>query len=105
MWSVGCILAEMLTGKPLFTSRSSFDQLLVIFRVMGTPDEETWPGVTGFKHYTQQLPMWKPVSLPNLFPACSVECVDLLGQLLSLDPAKRLSAKQALAHPFFNENN
>ncbi|KAG7866989.1 hypothetical protein KL918_003184 [Ogataea parapolymorpha] len=46
MWSAGCIMAEMFTGKPLFPGSSNEDQLLKIFRIMGTPNERTWPAAT-----------------------------------------------------------
>lgn len=46
IWSIGCIFAEMVTKRPLFTGDSEVDQLYRIFRVLGTPNEEIWPGVT-----------------------------------------------------------
>ena len=49
MWSAGCILAEMARKVPLFPGDSELQQLLHIFRLLGTPNEETWPGVTRLK--------------------------------------------------------
>lgn len=57
MWGVGCIFVEMITGMPTFPGiRDTFDQLDKIFKLLGTPIEETWPGVT-------HLPSYKPHKL------------------------------------------
>jgi len=52
IWSIGCIFAEMMNGKPLFPGNSEQDQLKKIFKLMGTPDPEKWPGLA-------QLHGWK----------------------------------------------
>lgn len=53
MWSTGCIFAEMLTGKALFPGKNNEDQLLKIFKIMGTPTEESWPGyVSLLSHFS-----------------------------------------------------
>lgn len=52
IWSVGCIFAELLNGKPLFTGSSNKDQLKRIFRAMGTPTEESWPGVSQLPEFS-----------------------------------------------------
>lgn len=52
MWGVGCIFVEMVTGMPTFPGiRDTYDQLDKIFKLLGTPTEETWPGVTHFPGY------------------------------------------------------
>jgi serine/threonine protein kinase len=51
MWSVGCIFAEMVTRRPLFPGDSEIDELFKIFRALGTPTEEMWPGVTSLPDY------------------------------------------------------
>ena len=45
IWSVGTVVSEMATGRPLFPGDSEIDQLLKIFKVRGTPNEDVWPGV------------------------------------------------------------
>lgn len=107
MWSVGCILAEMYRTKPLFCGDSEIGQLMSIFSLLGTPTAETWPGVVRLPHYTgKTFPQWptpSPVS-DALRLACPTLCadgLDLLAKLLVCDPARRLTAKQALSHSFF----
>ena len=51
VWSIGCIFAEMITRRPLFPGDSEIDELFRIFRVLGTPSEESWPGVTRLPDY------------------------------------------------------
>lgn len=50
MWSAGCILAEMYSGRPLFPGKSNPDQLAKIFRVLGIPDDTTWPRVSEYPY-------------------------------------------------------
>ncbi|CAG2122812.1 unnamed protein product, partial [Medioppia subpectinata] len=59
IWSIGCIFAEMANKNPLFHGDSEIDQLFRIFRTLGTPDEECWPGVTQMPDYKQSFPLWK----------------------------------------------
>ncbi|CAG8908895.1 unnamed protein product [Penicillium egyptiacum] len=104
MWSVGAIFAEMCTRKPLFPGDSEVDQIFKIFRLLGTPDEESWPGVTELPDYKASFPKWKQ---PNttLVPGLESSGCELLEALLQYDPAKRLSAKQACLHPYFRNES
>lgn len=104
MWSVGCILIELITNNYLFAGANDAEQLDLIFRVFGTPTEDTWPGVT-------QLPGWTgvekkkvrhpPQDLNEVFSFLTPEAFDLATRLLSLDPKKRISSFDALQHPWF----
>lgn len=103
MWSVGCIFAEMATKRPLFHGDSEIDQLLRIFRTMGTPSEETWPGVTSLKAYKPTFPCWKRNVCRALVPQLDDVGLDLLEKMLIYDPHKRLNAKSAVLHPYFDD--
>lgn len=105
MWSVGCIFAEMCTRKPLFPGDSEIDEIFKIFRILGTPTEVDWPGVTGLPDYKATFPKWIRNYEEPLVPAncLSEEGHDLLDQLLVYDPAGRVSAKQACQHPYFDD--
>ncbi|GMG11611.1 unnamed protein product [[Candida] boidinii] len=103
MWSAGCILAEMLTGKPLFPGSSNEDQLLKIFRLMGTPNERSWPGVSQYPNYRNNFNMFVPQDLRVIIPQLDPVGLNLLQSLLQMRPEARISARQALQHPWFDE--
>lgn len=103
MWSVGCIFAEMATKRPLFRGDSEIDQLFRIFRTMGTPTEESWPGVTSLKAYKNTFPCWKRNVCRSLVPQLDEIGLDLLEKMLIYDPHKRLNAKTAVLHSFFDD--
>eukprot|EP01112_Ceratiomyxa_fruticulosa_P023498 TRINITY_DN8_c0_g1_i1.p1 TRINITY_DN8_c0_g1~~TRINITY_DN8_c0_g1_i1.p1 ORF type:complete len:300 (-),score=58.10 TRINITY_DN8_c0_g1_i1:217-1116(-) len=103
IWSVGCIFAELVTKKPLFPGDSEIDELFRIFRTLGTPNEETWPGVSTFPDYKPTFPQWQPQPLSKAVPNLCAQGLDLLNQMLSYEPSKRISAKAALEHPWFND--
>ncbi|KAI0781702.1 Pkinase-domain-containing protein [Irpex lacteus] len=102
MWSVGCIFAEMvMRGHPLFPGDSEIDQIFKIFRILGTPSEETWPGIKQLPDYKPSFPHWSPQDLTEHVPTLDDDGIDLLKLFLTYDTAKRISAKRALAHPYF----
>jgi serine/threonine protein kinase len=74
-----------------------------IIRTLGTPTEDTWPGVTKLPDYKAQFPFWKPVNLSTLVPGLDPVGIDLLVQMLQYEPSKRISAKRALKHPYFDD--
>jgi hypothetical protein len=69
----------MASGRPLFPGSSVKDQLLKIFKILGTPTEESWPGVSKLPEYRPDFPMYKPVPLVNLVPKLDGPGVDLLA--------------------------
>lgn len=102
IWSIGCIFAEMVTRRALFPGDSEIDQLFRIFRTLGTPSEAMWPGVTQLPDYKGSFPKWTSKGLEEVVPNLEPEGQDLLLQLLQYDPSRRISAKAALAHPYFS---
>ena len=103
IWSAGCILAEMFTGHPLFPGTSNDDQLQRIFKLMGTPNEHTWPNISALPNYRANFPVYPPQDLRVIIPQIDSVALDLLMSLLQMVPENRISARQALQHPWFAE--
>lgn len=125
MWGVGCIFVEMITGMPTFPGiRDTYDQLDKIFKMLGTPTEESWNGVThlpGYKPHKLGMTLLSShvtnvtqhtyafigfyrqrklgLSFPRLYDI--VEGESMAGALLQLDPDNRIGAEDALTHSYF----
>jgi len=103
IWSIGTIFAEMVNRRPLFQGDSEIDQLFRIFRVLRTPTEELWPGVTQLPDFKASFPNWATMNLKNSMKKLEPAGLDLLEAMLVYDPSKRISAKKALLHPYFDD--
>jgi cyclin-dependent kinase 5 len=101
-WSAGCIFAELANaGRPLFPGSDVDDQLKRIFKLLGTPTEDTWPGITQLSDY-KPFPLYhSTTSWSQVVPRLNSKGRDLLQKLLICRPTLRLSAEQAMAHPYF----
>jgi cell division cycle 2-like protein len=111
MWSVGCIFAELMTTEPLFPGKNETDQIYKIFRLLGQPSSESWTDfhlLPGSKNIispsSTSIPIPPFSSLRQKFKYSTQNCLDLLSELLSCDPSKRISADEALKHPYFEES-
>jgi mitogen-activated protein kinase 7 len=104
VWSVGCILAELLGGRPFFKGRDYVDQLNQILHILGTPNEETLSriGSPRAQEYVRNLPFMPKKPFPNLFPQANPDALDLLDKMLAFDPSSRISVEQALEHPYLH---
>jgi negative regulator of PHO system len=103
IWSAGCIMAEMFSGRPLFPGTTNEDQIIRIFRIMGTPTERTWPGLSQFPEYKTTWQMYATQPLNSILPQIDPVGIDLLQRMLHVRPELRVSAAEALVHPWFND--
>lgn len=100
IWSIGCIFAEMLTGNPLFCGESEIEQLLSIFKTIGTPTSQTWPEVLNFKDW-HEFPIWPQINLKYSFKNISEESLEFIQVFLRLNPNKRISILGAMTNTYF----
>ena len=120
IWAVGCILAELLTGRPLFPGRDYSHQLDLILDVIGTPSLDEFYAITSrrSRDYIRALPIRKKRQFTTLFPQASKEAIDFLSKTLvrnfffllfqinpqriwkTFDPKKRMTVDEALEHPY-----
>ncbi|OAX44775.1 Pkinase-domain-containing protein [Rhizopogon vinicolor AM-OR11-026] len=105
MWSAGCIFAELLLKEPLFQAKNEIELLSMIFKLLGPPTNSSWPEYS-------TLPLAKTITLPSpqphqfrqRFHHMTTAGIDLLMSLLTYDPEQRISAEEALRHPYFSES-
>ncbi|EGG20971.1 p34-cdc2 protein [Cavenderia fasciculata] len=103
IWSVGCIFGEMLNKKPLFAGDCEIDQIYRIFRILGTPNDTVWPGFNQLPDVQTAFPEWPGQPLSKTFPTADPLALDLISSMLQFEPSRRISAKAALSHPYFND--
>jgi len=104
MWSVGTIVPEMVTGHPMFPGDSEIDEIFKIFRLLGTPNETLWQGVSQLPDFKTNFPKWQPKPLRDAMPLVdrlSDVGLDLVKQMLYYTPQARITAKDALDHSYF----
>ena len=110
MWSIGCIFYELTHARHLFHGQTEISLLFDVFKMFGTPNESIWQGSKDLPYLGVNFPKWKVNGNEKLIEICSqftehnVE-IDLLTQMLQLEPSKRVTIKGALEHPFFHDLN
>ncbi|VVT56141.1 uncharacterized protein SAPINGB_P004852 [Magnusiomyces paraingens] len=102
MWGVGCVFSEMFSRRPILPGTSDSDQAHCIFKLLGTPTQETMPGFD--KLPGGQINFTYRRTLEQKFSDLDVPTISLLSNLLKLDPLKRITAVDALDHVFFRSD-
>ena len=105
VWSMGCVIAELIINRPIFPGKSATEQLLEIMKILGTPTNEQLKAMKGKLINNNKLPKieqypWKEVFKGKINDELYI---DLISNLLVYEPQKRLGPYQALCHPYFDE--
>lgn len=109
MWSVGCIFAELILKEPLFQAKGEIELIAMIFKLLGPPSTDIESPPFSYWPDYPALPLAKTLSLPaphphgvrQRFPYLTNAGIDLLMSMLTYDPEQRISAAEALKHPYF----
>lgn len=105
MWSVGCILGELLGGKPMFQGTSTLNQLSKLTEFTGAPSDQDIESCEAehAKVMVETTPVSQKKSAKDMYPKADDDAIDLLNHLLCFNPKKRLTAEQALEHPYLSQ--
>ncbi|PFX16005.1 Mitogen-activated protein kinase 1 [Stylophora pistillata] len=105
IWSVGCILAEMLSNRPLFPGKHYLDQLNRILEVLGSPSQDDLQCIMNDKarSYIQSLAYKPRVPWQRYFGGADNKAIELLDKMLTFNPDKRITIEEALAHPYLEQ--
>lgn len=102
IWSCGCILAELFAKRPICPGKDYRHQLMLIFSIIGTPTIEDLQCIESkrAREYILSLPKYESRPWEEMFPNINPMGLDLLKKMLVFDPNKRITAADALRHPY-----
>ncbi|KAI4322213.1 hypothetical protein L6164_021925 [Bauhinia variegata] len=102
VWSVGCIFMELMNKKPLFPGKDHVHQMRLLTELLGTPTEADVGLVKNedARRYIRQLPQYPRQPLARVFPHVHPLAIDLIDRMLTIDPTRRITVEEALAHPY-----
>lgn len=105
MWSVGCILAELIIRKPLLPAGSEEEQLNMITKLLGNPTSRLISKIDNEKNkeFVQQLPKRDGKNFDEYFSGANPNAIDLLKKMLTYDPEERITVEDALAHSYLKQ--
>jgi renal tumor antigen len=105
LWGAGCVMFEITSLYPLFPGSNEVDQISRIHKVLGTPSQEILQKFKskGASHISFDFPQQKGLGIPQLIPHAPADGVELMVKLLKYDAGERISAREAMRHPYFRD--
>lgn len=105
MWGAGCVMFEITSLYPLYPGSNEVDQISRIHKVLGTPSQEILQKFRskGASHISFDFPPQKGIGIPQLVPHAGVDAIDLMVKLIKYDASERISAREAMRHPYFRD--
>ena len=104
IWAIGCIFAELLAMKPFFKGINDIEQIVMIIKTFGTPNDETWPEFKQLPDYPKLIfPDQDGIDLNEHFPDHDTSTIEFLKRFLVLNPKHRISISDALNDVFFDD--
>ena len=105
LWGAGCVMFEITSLYPLFPGTNEVDQISRIHKVLGSPSAEMLQKFKskGASHISFDFPVQKGIGIPHLIPHATPEAIDLIEKLLRYDASERMTARDAMRHPYFRE--
>lgn len=102
IWSIGCVIGEFIKGRPMFPGESGIDQLIEIIKLLGTPTKKQMQNMNNFFE-GYKFPHVKVKTWEHYFDGCDSDTIEFLKRLITYSPQERITAIEALAHPWFDE--
>lgn len=102
IWSAGCVIAEMARGDALFKGDSDLDMIHKIIQTLGTPEPELIERFADVQKNKIKIPQYPRHDMSQIVPTDDPLLLDLLSKMLEMDPEKRINAKDARNHPYFD---
>lgn len=105
LWGAGCVMFEITSLYPLFPGSNEVDQITRIHKILGTPSSDMLAKFKskGASHISFDFPLQKGVGIPQLIPHATSDAIDLIVRLLKYDASERITAREAMRHPYFKE--
>lgn len=101
IWSVGCIFAEMVNGRALFPGNTDQDQLQRIYKLLGTPSEQSWPSITELPDWKPSVEQHEPQPWQSMVPNLDPPGLELLSKMLQYSPDHRVTGRAGMEHEYF----